>query len=135
MIFLDSSFIVACKIGNDEHHKSSIDYLAKMIAEGNEEFVTSDYIFDEVVTVILVKSKNLGAAIDAGRTLRIASFILKVDEEVYEKAWEIFSNQQNTKLSFTDCSTLALMQKEGIKNIATFDQDFRKVKEVEVVCS
>ena len=35
--------------------------------------------------------------------------------------------------SFTDCTTLALMEKENIKNIATFDKDFKKIKEINVI--
>ncbi|MBI5036207.1 type II toxin-antitoxin system VapC family toxin [Candidatus Micrarchaeota archaeon] len=36
-------------------------------------------------------------------------------------------------ISFTDCSTLVLMKRHGIKNIATFDSGFRKVKWLKVV--
>ncbi len=133
MIFLDSSFIVACKIEDDENHRKAIDYLTKIIEERYENFITSDFIFDEVVTVVFVKTKDINAAIDAGSILRVSSIIKKIDEEVFEKSWEIFKEQRNTKLSFTDCSTIALMVKEGIKNIATFDSDFKKIKYVNIL--
>lgn len=132
MIFLDSSFIVACKIEDDENHRKAIDYLTKIIEERYENFITSDFIFDEVVTVVFVKTKDINAAIDAGSILRVSSIIKKIDEDVFEKAWEIFKNQKNTKFSFTDCTTLALMAKERIKNIATFDKDFKKIKNIEI---
>ena len=132
MIFLDSSFIIACKIKDDEHHQKSMNYLTALI-DRNEEVVTSDYIFDEVVTVLFLKTKNLNIAAETGKILKSAAVILKINDVVFEKAWEIFSAQKNTRLSFTDCSTIALMREEGIKKLATFDEDFKKVKEIEVV--
>ena len=98
MIFLDSSFIVACKIKDDEHHKKSIDFLIKLIEESDELLITSDYIFDEVVTVIFGKTKHIEAAIDVGQTLKISASILKIDEEIFEKAWKIFKQQKEDYL-------------------------------------
>ena len=45
----------------------------------------------------------------------------------------IFKEQKVTILSFTDCSIIALMKKEKIRYTATFDGDFLKVENVEVV--
>ncbi|MCE8425083.1 MAG: PIN domain-containing protein [Candidatus Methanoperedens sp.] len=53
--------------------------------------------------------------------------------EVFERSWEIFSNQENTGLSFVDASNLARMEMMKIRKIATFDKDFLKIRSVEVV--
>ncbi len=53
--------------------------------------------------------------------------------DVFEKAWSIFINQRNTKFSFVDASNLACMELKEIKNIATFDKDFLKIKSVNVI--
>jgi predicted nucleic acid-binding protein len=131
MIFLDSSFLIACKIENDEHHKKSIDFLIKLI-EDKEEIAISDYVFDEVVTVIFGKTKNLGMAIETGNVLKKIK-LFRVDDIIFESSWIIFVNQEKTKLSFTDCTTISLMKKEGIKKLATFDEDFKKINGIEVV--
>jgi len=52
---------------------------------------------------------------------------------VFERTWEIFTDQENTKLSFVDASNLACMEKRKIRKIATFDKDFLKIESVEVV--
>lgn len=132
MIFLDSSFIIACKIADDQNHEKSMRYLSEFI-KNSEEVVISDYIFDEVMTVLFLKTKDLNIAIDIGNTLKSSAQLIKLDDFTFNKTWEIFKSQNNTKLSFTDCSTLALMKKERIKKLATFDEDFKKVKDIEVI--
>ena len=57
----------------------------------------------------------------------------KVDREIFDNAWQIFKEQKNTKLSFTDCTILAIMRNEGISNIATFDKDFKKIDGINVI--
>ena len=132
MIFLDSSFIIACKVADDQNHEKSIKHLHNFI-KNNEEVIISDYIFDEVLTVLFLKTKDLDIAIDAGSTLKSSARLLNMDSSAFNKAWDIFKSQTSTKLSFTDCSSLALMKKEGIRKLATFDDDFRKIKDIEII--
>lgn len=132
MIFLDSSFIIACKVVDDQNHEKSMKHLSEFI-EDDEEVIVSDYIFDEVVTVLLIKTKDLGIAVDTGNVLKSSARLLKLDDFTFNKTWDLFKNQDNTKLSFTDCSSLALMKKEGIKRLATFDEGFKKIKGIEVI--
>jgi len=133
MMFLDSSFVIASKIEDDEHHTKAIKFLYELIKKNDIGLIISDYVFDEIMTVIFVKTKDLSVAIDLGSVLKSAVRILRIDEDIFEKTWEIFKNQKGTRLSFTDCSTLALMENERIKNIATFDKDFGKIDGIKVV--
>ena len=133
MIFLDTSFIVSYKIENDKHHEEAIN-LMKRIANGKSgRPIISDYIFDETVTVVFSRSKKLSIALEMGDELKKSVEIIRIDESVFEDGWKIFKNQKNTKFSFTDSTTLALMNKENIKNIATFDEDFKKIKKINVI--
>ena len=133
MIFLDSSLIVADKIENDQHHKEAAKTMNDIATGKYGNPLISDYIFDEILTVIFSRSKKLPIAIETGQEIRNSVEIRRITESDFEDAWQIFKNQKNTKFSFTDCTTLALMVKEGIRNIATFDQDFSKIKEINVV--
>lgn len=132
MIFLDTSFIIACKVADDQNHEISIKCLSEFI-ENDEEVAISDYIFDEVVTVLFIKTKDLSVAVDTGDILKSSVKLIKLDDSAFNKTWDTFKNQKNTKLSFTDCSSLALMKKEGIKKLATFDEGFNKIKGIEVI--
>ena len=132
MIFLDTSYLVALEINGDSNHESAVILMNKIL---NNEFgkpIISDYIFDETVTVTFSKTKSLEKTSKLGTSLK-KSVMTKITEKDFEETWELFKKQTDTKLSFTDCSSLVIMKRMGIKNIATFDGDFRKIKEINVV--
>lgn len=133
MIFLDSSFIVAFEVKKDENHEKAVK-ISEGIINGNfgEAFI-SDYMLDETVTVTLNKTKDLNKAVLVGENLMSSFKMLKIEEETLKKAWQIFKNQHETLFSFTDCTILALMKENNIKYIATFDEDFSKIKEINVI--
>ena len=45
----------------------------------------------------------------------------------------LFSKQKNTTLSFIDCTTVSVIRENDIKNIATFDEGFGKIKGINTV--
>ena len=133
MIILDTSFVVSYKIEDDTNHRKAAE-LMKEIAEGKYgEVIISDYIFDEAVTVILVRSKSLSLAVETGNDLRKYANIDKIGNDILDSAWEVFSGQKDTKFSFTDCTILSMMERKKIVHIATFDAEFRKMKSIIVV--
>ena len=133
MIILDTSFVVSYKIEDDTNHRKAVE-LMKEIAEGKYgEVIISDYIFDEAVTVILVRSKSLSLAVETGNDLRKYANIDKIGNDILDSAWEVFSGQKDTKFSFTDCTILSMMERKKIVHIATFDAEFRKMKSIIVV--
>jgi len=95
----------------------------------------SDYIFDETVTGIFIGSKNLKLAVEYGNELVASLEIFEVNEEAFGKAWKIFSGQRNSKLSFTDCTTIAVMNTHSVRQIATFDDDFQDVEGISAIGS
>jgi predicted nucleic acid-binding protein len=132
LIILDSSVLVASEVDGDINHERAVKLLREVAKEKFGKVFTSDYIFDETVTVTLVRTKNLRKAILAGTYIMDSTEVLKVDSSTFEKAWEIFKRQKKVTFSFTDCTILALMQEKGIKNIATFDEDFKKINVIGV---
>jgi hypothetical protein len=121
MIFLDASFIVAYVNAKDQNHRRAVE-MAKEVDSGiHGPQVVSEYILDEVVTVLLARTKNYELTVSTGRTLRRYIFI-KSDEALLEKTWQIFSAQKEPYISFTDCNTIAICEREGIAKLATFDE-------------
>ena|SRR3989344_2366702 len=133
MIFLDSSFLIAIEVENDENHEKARDIVLKIISGDFGEIVISDYVFDETLTVTLLKTKDLKKAILVGENLKVSSKIIRVEEDVFDMSWNIFKEQKNNKLSFTDCTNIAIMRINKIKNIATFDKDFKGIEGINVV--
>lgn len=92
---------------------------------------TSNYIFDESVTLIRTKL-GFDAALSFGNTMKSSKVVkmFKVTEETGNKAWEIFCNYKDKELSFTDCTSFTLMEEQKIKNAFAFDADFEKMRYV-----
>lgn len=129
MIMLDTSFIVAYFNTRDQNHSSAVK-IAKILANQNHELYITDYLFGEIATVSLVRLKNLEKAAQIGTTILEYCNLLHVDKDIFEHAWKIFS-EQKLRLSFVDCTTIVVMKNQKIQKIATFDNDFNKIKGIE----
>lgn len=133
MIFLDTSYLVSLENDKDSNHEKAVR-LNEEIAKGKfGRIVVSDYIFDETVTVTFRRTRKLNKAILVGERLFSFAEIKYVDEKTFADSWNFFRKQKSTELSFTDCTTLVLMQSNGINNIATFDEDFQKIQNINCI--
>lgn len=124
-VVVDSSFLIAWYNSRDGHHAAATRGMA-MIASGKwGRALLLEYVFLEVVTVLLAR---LGApgAIEVGRRL------LEVDElefvpcsEFFGDAVREFSAQRTSTLSFTDATIAVAARARAGGRVATFDSDFR----------
>lgn len=93
---------------------------------------TSDYIFDETVTIALVRTGRHEKAVDAGKLILGApedkkpTFVkmVRVDEDHFNYAWSLFQQYTKRRLSFTDFTSVSLIKRMGIDYIASFDEEF-----------
>ena len=128
MIILDTSFIISYFNTRDQNHSKA----TKLMKQMHEPLCLTDYIFDETVTVSLIRLKSIEKASKIGDMLRSLR-IIDVEKSGFDKAWDLFCKQKDTALSFTDCTTISIMQENYIDKIATFDEDFYKIKGINVV--
>jgi len=128
-IFLDTSLLVAYYNADDVNHIDARKLLKEI--EGRKvSLLTSDFIFDETLTVLLVRAGKKKAIevcnallkdIEAGNIT-----LMRVNEEVFKKATEIFTRFVDKEWSFTDCTSYILMTDAGITKGASFDEHFRQ---------
>ena len=88
--------------------------------------VTSNYVFDEVITLTRYRlgwqvANRLGQQLRAGRVANVEPVTL-IDETA---AWAIFSRYSDKCFSFTDCTSFALVKRLGIALCLVIDADFR----------
>ncbi|MEM2913691.1 MAG: PIN domain-containing protein [Candidatus Bathyarchaeia archaeon] len=133
MILLDSSLIVAYSNEADENHAKALQIVEDLERGKYGTLVITDYIFDEVVTVMLVKTKNLEKVLELGETLLNSTLLFRINEDLFNQAWRLFKEQGKPKFSFTDCTSIAVCRANGISNIATFDEDFLKLGEYKII--
>jgi len=124
-VFLDTSVLVAARNVDDKNHAGAKELMKSVLRGEHGEIYTSDYVVDEAVTLMLRRTKRIELAINIGeyvlRSPRIRK--LRVSEDVFDAAWEKFKSL-GKPMSFTDCTSLALVEKGGIKSIASFDSGF-----------
>lgn len=128
MIILDTSFIISYFNTRDQNHSKAV----KLMKQMHESLCLTDYVFGEVATVSLIRLKSIEKASKIGETLK-SLHIIDVEKSSFDKAWDIFCRQKDTVLSFTDCTTISVMQENYIEKIATFDGDFDRIKGIKVV--
>jgi len=133
MIFLDSSFIIAFYNIRDENHVRAKSLMPDIVNYKYGPLYIFDYVFDEIVTVIFIRLRDLRKAVRIGEYLRKSVELVEVTGPNFEEAWRIFKKQKETDFSFTDCTSISIMRRMNIRNIATFDSDFLKLKEVNVI--
>ncbi len=128
-ILLDTGLLTAFYNHQDEHHLRAKEILRE-VAEGKHGTpYTSDYIFDEAVTLTLNRTGRAELAINLGRLIlegatRPFIVLLEVGDDVFNGAWNLFIKHAERGLSFTDCSSLSLMTLRHIEKIGSFDSGF-----------
>ena len=131
MIILDTSFLISFYNSRDNNHNKSWKVMEELIAEKHGEICITDYIFDECATVLFSRLKDLEKAVMICESIKKVK-CFKIEDTLFEEAWQIFKNQKNSKFSFTDCTILSLMKEMKINSIATFDKEFEKIASISV---
>ena len=127
MIFVDTSAFLAILNEKDNNHNAAKTFL-EGIKNGKvrvKKIITSDYIIDETLTRIRY-SVGHKEAVKWGKDILASRVVekMEVGKEIFELAWEIFETYEDKKLSFTDCTSFALMKKRNVEKVFSFDKDF-----------
>ncbi len=124
-VIVDSSIIVSAYNTKDQNHEKGLKIITDIENEkyGKDIFLP-DFVFDETMTAIFTKTKDKKIAQKVGSHLLISCDILKVKDNTFMKAFEIFCEEN--ALSFTDCTLLSMANTYGIEYIATFDKEIKK---------
>ncbi len=123
-IFLDTSWFKALIDIKDDFHSDALEQFNKLKLE-NRFLITTNFVIDESLTLIRVKT-GLQLALKFRDTLFEMSQglkIVRVLDKDEKNAWEWFLKKWN-RLSFTDCTSFAVMRRLELRDVATFDEHF-----------
>ncbi|KAF5410024.1 MAG: VapC ribonuclease [Candidatus Methanogasteraceae archaeon] len=130
-VFIDTGAFMAYRNKKDIYHSEADDLLRRALQWEFGAIFTTDFIYDETLTLAMVRTGNKTVAKDISDVMlspRIEMLI--IDVTVLNKARELFFRLFDKRISFTDATTMAVMQQENIMKIITFDSHFKGMFEV-----
>ena len=128
VVFLDTGFILAIRNSDDIHHIKATEIMRQCLSGRFGRIIVTNFVFDETVTLTLVRTHDLNLVKDIGNYIfdspRI--ILLHLSETEFLATWELFLKYFEKGLSFTDCSILVMAKLfESNVYIATFDSHFK----------
>ena len=79
----------------------------------------------------MVRTGNMTVAKDISNVMRSPRIEIRIiDDTILNRARELFFRLFDKRISFTDATTMAVMQQENIGKIITFDSHFKGMFEV-----
>lgn len=128
MKFIDTVTLVAGFFADEKHH-SDAEKIILAIAENKvKNVVFSDYVLDELLTLSRAKKGAEASNKILEEIINSEIKMLKIEPRHLSLAIEIFKSYG--KLSFTDCTTVALMMDKSIREIYSFDSGFDSVAKI-----
>lgn len=132
MVVLDSSFLVAYHNTRDAHHAAAARAMVQLLGGAWGRVLLLEYVFLEVVTVLLLRRgpETAFAVADTLLSAREAHFVSCSD--LFLDALTLFRDQKHGRLSFVD-ATIAVVAQRDAAYVLTFDTDFRAVEGIRVI--
>ncbi len=125
-VFMDTAGFLALWDAADEHHARALRLQGELVRKGRR-FLTTDYIIDETVTLLLMRHSHAAAAdflqtVTASESLHLHW----VTPDRFHAAAAFFARHDDKEWSFTDCVSFELMHELNVRDCFTTDQHFRQ---------
>ena len=126
-VFLDTGFILALKNKDDKNFTIAQTWMKRFLKNEFGKIYTSIFVFNEIVTLALIRIKRADFAKNLGNYLLNSPRITLIGliNEDFNKSWEYFQKFIEKRLSFTDCSILVHCERVDCNFLATFDSHFK----------
>jgi predicted nucleic acid-binding protein len=125
-VFVDTGIFVAARNRSDNFHEKASSLMEEALRGEFGRICTSEFIVDEAITTALARTHRHDIAVNTGKFVIDSPRIelLPVTRGVFQSAWDGFRKMKDKPVSFTDCTSLALMETHGIEKIMSFDSEF-----------
>ncbi len=127
-LFIDANYFCALYNKQDALHQK-----AKRFSSELEQYylATSNFVLLESYTVISQRSsKNIVVSFKKYVYSEGNYHIFWVDKGLEEETWKIFASIKDKNFSYVDASILALMKKEKISHLLSFDAGFAQFQKI-----
>lgn len=126
-LFVDTSGWMACVDAADPASERAIAARNDCLRDGRT-LITTDYVVDETLTLLRLRlglkvAEAWWRELDGSSRLRWE----RIDAERADKARDAFFRQDDKAYSFTDCTSMIVMQELKLKQVLTTDRDFARM--------
>ncbi len=129
-VFIDTGAFLAYRNKKDKYHESAKKLFMDALNGKYGQMYTSDYIYDEALTLALVRSNNIAAALDIAGVMQSPRIkMVFVDAALLASATKTFKQYSGRNLSFTDAVSIEIMNEFGIEKYLGFDAHFNGIVE------
>ncbi len=134
LIFLDTSFLIAFFNKKDKNFDYAREIIKVSLEKDNTiKFIVSDYVFDELITLLKSKKIPVSTIGKIGNTIlssRIFKMII-IKEDIFKSTWSVCKKYTDKSWSFTDISCFCLMDEYGINYYLSFDKHFSQYPKIQ----
>jgi predicted nucleic acid-binding protein len=125
-VFCDTSAWAAYYDPSDRWHAAARDAIWRSV-HARVTFVTTDYILDETLTLLLMHAGR-AAAIQFGEAVQESRNIdlVHIDPATWDQAWRMFRDYDDKQWAFTDCTSFTVMQQRNLQRAFSFDRHFEQ---------
>jgi uncharacterized protein len=122
-VFVDTGGWFAYFVRRDSDHAAATEWMR----QNRQPLVTSDYVLDELFTLLkLRESHRVAAAAITVLLDQSVSRVEKVSEADFSAARNVFEQYSDKEWSFTDCTSKVVMERLGVTHAFAFDRHFEE---------
>jgi predicted nucleic acid-binding protein len=129
-VFVDTGVFYAHHDQDATRHDTAAEAISTVVQSKKYGIVTtSDYVYDETVTLTQSRTGDPDAGVAVGRRLRGEGYpsvieLLRTTQRVFDDAVSVHERYADHALSFTDAVTVAAVDFHDIDTVLSFDDDF-----------
>jgi uncharacterized protein len=130
-VFADTSAFIAAYDPRDQEHEVAGRLLKELIGTG-ARLLTTNFILDETLTWF---RRDPDARENVGRAILESALLdyVRLEESDERRAWNLCLKLRDKDFSFTDLTSFAVMERLKLREVFTFDDDFRRYGRFEVI--
>lgn len=125
-VFIDANFFCALHNKTDSLHQKATRLAPKL---SRFILITSNFVLLESYTIISQRASKEQAIKFNKIFIETHSYeVIWINKIFEETVWNIFASIKDKNFSYVDASTLAVMQKEKITHLLSFDREFKPLE-------
>lgn len=127
--FIDTGVFYAHHDEDHDQHAVARATFDELLTGDAGQLYTSEYVYDEAVTATN-EQQSLDSARVLSRRIRgegaypAAIELLEITPRLFEDAIRVFERPDDPELTFTDATTIVLLEERGIDSVVSFDPVF-----------